>query len=260
MSVLDDFCLDDKVAIVTGAARGLGKAMAEGLAQAGADIVIPDVQEELAEKTASEIEEIGVKTLPLHTDVTKPKSVESMVDQVLEKWDKVDILINNAGVCRNVPAEEMDEEKWDEVIDVNLKGVFLCSREVGNHMIERDDGGSIINVSSMSGFIANFPQPQVAYNASKAGVRMITKSLASEWAEYDIMVNGIAPGYMATEMTEKFVSANPEETERHWIEPTPMKRLGEPEELAGAAVFLSSEASSFMTGSTVIIDGGFTAR
>lgn len=260
MNILDEFQLEGKVAIVTGAGRGLGKAMAKGLAQAGADIVIPDIREDLARQAAEDIEQFGVKTLPLHTDVTEVESVREMVSKVVKEWGKIDTLVNNAGICRNVPAEEMSEEDWDRVIDVNLKGVFLCGREVGNRMIEQGDGGSIINISSMSGFIANFPQPQVAYNASKAGVTMITKSFASEWAEHDIRVNAVAPGYMNTEMTQKFIDSNPEKAEEYWIKPTPMKRLGEPNELAGAAVYLASEASSFMTGSTMIIDGGYTAR
>jgi len=260
MSVLDRFSLDGKVAVVTGGGRGLGKAMAKGLAEVGANLAIPDIQEELAEESAADLEEHGVETLSIHADVTDPESVENMVDRVLEKWGRIDILLNNAGICRNIKAEEMSEAEWDAVIDVNLKGVFLCSREVGKHMIDRGEGGSIVNISSMSGFIVNYPQPQASYNASKAGVTMITKSLASEWAQHGIRVNQIAPGYMATEMTKKYKSAHPEEAEDFWIEPTPMERLGEPDELAGAAVYLASDASSFTTGSTITIDGGYTVR
>lgn len=260
MSVLEDFDLSGKTAVVTGGARGLGKAMAKGLAEAGADIAIPDLQIDLARKTADELEEIGTSTMAIHADVTDDQSVKEMAKKVTEKWNSIDILINNAGICRNVPAKDMSEKEWDEVIEVNLKGVFLCAREVGKRMIESDHGGSVINISSMSGFIVNYPQPQISYNASKAGVTMITKSLASEWAKHDIRVNEIAPGYMATEMTKKYTSTHPEETEKYWIEPTPMKRLGEPRELAGAAVYLASDASSFMTGSTLTIDGGYTIR
>lgn len=261
MSILEKFELQGKVAIVTGGARGLGKAMAQGLAEAGANVAIPDLQKKLASSTATELaEDKEVDTLALKTDVTDAKSVSRMVTKVLDKWGHIDILINNAGVCRNIPAEDMDEKEWDEVINVNLKGVFLCSREVGKNMIAEGSGGSIINISSMSGFIVNYPQPQISYNASKAGVTMITKSLASEWAQYNIRVNAIAPGYMSTEMTKKYKEANPKKVNEYWVKPTPMKRLGEPEELAGAAVYLSSEASSYMTGSTLNIDGGYTIR
>lgn len=260
MSVLDKFSLDGKVTIVTGGGRGLGKAMARGLAEAGADIAIPDIQKELAEESAAELAKVGADTLPIQADVTEVGSVVNMVERVVEEFGKIDILVNNAGICKNIAAEEMDEEDWDQVIDVNLKGVFLCAREVGKHMIERDNGGSIINISSMSGFIVNYPQPQASYNASKAGVTMITKSLASEWAKHGIRVNQIAPGYMATEMTKKYKSTHPEEAEEYWVKPTPMERLGEPDELSGAAVYLASEASSFATGSTLIIDGGYTIR
>lgn len=260
MTILDEFSLEGKVAIVTGAGRGLGKAMAKGLAEVGADIVVAELQKNLAEESAADLAEIGVNTLPVQTDVTNVHSVKEMVSRALDNWSKVDILLNNAGVCRNIPAEKMSEEEWDKVINVNLKGVFLCAREVGKHMIERGGGGAIINVSSMSGSIANYPQPQIAYNVSKAGVTMVTKSLASEWAEHDIRVNEIAPGYMGTEMTKKFMTSHPEDIDEFWLKPTPMKRVGEPEELAGIAVYLASEASSFMTGSTVTIDGGYTVR
>jgi len=260
MSLLDQFRLEGKVAIVTGGGRGLGKAMARGMAEAGAKLAIPDIQKDLAEESAADLAELGVDTLPIHADVTDAESVERAVERVLEEWGRIDVLLNNAGICKNIPAEDMSEADWQEVIDVNLKGVFLCAREVGSHMIERGEGGSIVNISSMSGFIVNYPQPQVSYNASKAGVTMITKSLASEWAQHGIRVNQIAPGYMATEMTKKYKSSHPEEAERFWITPTPMQRLGEPEELAGAAVYLASEASSFTTGSTIVIDGGYTVR
>ncbi len=259
-NIMDKFRLDGKVAVVTGGGRGLGKEMARGLAEAGADIAIPDIQEDLAERSASDLEKIGVETLPIQADVTEVESVVNMVERVVEKFGKIDILVNNAGICKNIAAEEMDKNDWDQVIDVNLNGVFLCAREVGKHMIERGEGGSIINISSMSGFIVNYPQPQASYNASKAGVTMITKSLASEWAEHGIRVNQIAPGYMATEMTKKYKSSHPEEAEEYWVKPTPMERLGEPEELSGAAVYLASDASTFTTGSTITIDGGYTIR
>lgn len=256
MSVLDKFKLDNKTAIVTGAARGLGKAMATGLAEAGANIVIPDIDLEAGEKAAKEIAETGVDTLALKTDVTKENDVKKMITDTLDRFDKIDILINNAGICKHIPAEKMSKEDWQEVVDINLTGVFLCAKEVGKHMLEIG-GGSIINISSMSGYIVNHPQPQSSYNTSKAGVSQLTKSLAAEWAEHNIRVNGIAPGYMKTKLTAQFLEEQPEMKE-YWVEPTPMKRMGIPEELQGTAVYLASDASSFMTGNIIIIDGGYT--
>lgn len=259
MAILDQFRLDGKTAIVTGGARGNGRAIARGLAEAGADVAIPDLLQDVAEQTRREIEEIGVEALAMRVDVTEPDQVQEMVDEVLRRWGQIDILVNNAGIARNEPAEEMSDETWYEVIDVNLNAVFLCSRAAGKHMVERGRG-SVINISSMSGFVANFPQPQVSYNAAKSGVTMLTKSLASEWAEYGVRVNAIAPGYIETDMTKGFIEDNPETVQQHWVEPTPMQRLGRPEELAGAAVYLASDAASFTTGDTMIVDGGYTTR
>ncbi|MDI3548796.1 MAG: hypothetical protein PWR10_2448 [Halanaerobiales bacterium] len=256
MSILSKFKLENKTAIVTGAARGLGMAMAIGLAEAGANIVIPDIDYEEARKTASEIAELGVETLALKTDVTDEEDVSRMVAETLERFGQIDILINNAGICKHIPAEEMSKKDWEEVINVNLTGVFLCAREVAKPMIKAKKG-SIINIASMSGYIINYPQPQVSYNASKAGVIHLTKSLAAEWAKYNIRVNAIAPGYMKTKMTAQFLEKKPEMKE-FWVAPTPMKRMGKPEELQGAAVYLASDASSFMTGNVLIIDGGYT--
>lgn len=259
MNVLDKFILEGKKAIVTGAGRGLGEAMAVGLAQAGADVAVPDVRVESARDTAERIEEIGKSSMALDVDVTDRKEVEEMVERVMKEWGQVDVLVNNAGIVKNVPAEEMSEEEWEAVMDVNLKGVFLSSQAVGKRMIE-GEGGAIINIASMSGMIVNYPQPQCSYNASKAGVSMLTKSLASEWAEDNVRVNAIAPGYMATEMTKQFVRKNEETVEENWLEPTPMGRMGEPEELVGAVVYLASPASSFMTGHVMVVDGGYTVR
>lgn len=259
MSILDKFKLEDKKAIVTGGARGLGKAMAKGLAEAGADIAIADTKLELAQQSAKELRQLNVDSLAIKTDVSQAREVHQMVSEVVDEWGRVDILLNDAGICRNAPAEEMSEEDWDDVIDTNLKGVFLCCREVGERMVKRKEG-VIINVSSMSAIIVNYPQPQIGYNASKAGVTMLTKSLALEWSKYNIRVNEIAPGYMETAMTEPFLKENPEVVKKHWIQVTPMKRLGQPEELAAAAIYLASDASSFMTGQTLILDGGYTIR
>ena len=209
MNTLNKFKLENKTAIVTGAARGLGKAMAAGLAEAGTNIVIPDINYKGAQEAAAEISELGVDTMPLETDVTDEHSVKKMAEKTLKKFDKIDILINNAGIVVHEPAEEMSKKDWEEVINVNLTGVFLCSQAAANNMKE-NDGGSIINIASMSGYIVNFPQPQISYNTSKAGVIQMTKSQAAEWAKYNIRVNAIAPGYMKTDMTKKYVDNNPE--------------------------------------------------
>ncbi|SDL65678.1 SDR family oxidoreductase [Halarsenatibacter silvermanii] len=255
-NLFDDFRLEGKTALVTGAARGLGKAMAEGLMEAGADLVIPDIEIEKARETAEILRERwegGV--LVTKTDVTDKNAVKEMTDKTLKEFNSLDILVNNAGIVINKPAEEMSFEEWKRVIDVNLNGVYLCSREAARPMIEQESG-SIINIASMSAKIVNNPQPQASYNASKAGVEHLTRSLAAEWAEYNIRVNCISPGYMRTEITKKF--EDKDYVQDKWIEPTPMKRMGEPEELKGAAVYLASEASSFMTGHSLVIDGGYT--
>jgi NAD(P)-dependent dehydrogenase (short-subunit alcohol dehydrogenase family) len=259
VGILSKFKLEDKIAIVTGAARGLGMAMANGLAEAGANIVIPDIDYETAEKTARDLANKGVKTLALKTDVADENNVANMVFRTIDEFGKIDILVNNAGIGKQIPAEKMSKEDWEDVININLTGVFLCAREVGKKMIEARQG-SIINIASMSGYIVNYPLPQTAqasYNASKAGVVQLTKSLAAEWAGYNIRVNAIAPGYMKTKMTANYLKMHPE-MEEIWVRLTPMKRMGLPEELQGAAVYLASDASSFMTGNTLIIDGGYT--
>jgi len=178
--------------------------------------------------------------------------VDRAVQVSLDRFGRIDILVNNAGICIHENAEDMTDEQWDAVMDVNLKGVFYCCRAVGKVMIKQG-GGKIVNVASMSALIVNRPQNQVSYNASKAGVVMLTKSLAVEWAQYGIRVNAISPGYMLTEMTRKVSHMFP-----LWEPMVPMRRLGEPEELRGALLFLVSDASSYVTGHNLIVDGGYT--
>ncbi len=252
MDIISKFNLKGKKAYVTGGARGIGKCTAIALAEAGADIAIVDMDILEAEKTVRELEVHGVKSIALKTDVTNPDDVNNMIDTILEAFGTIDIAFNNAGICSNVKAEEMSYEAWKKVIDVNLTGVFLTSQAVGRVMI-KNGKGSIINTASMSGHIVNTPQPQSAYNASKAGVIMLTKSLAVEWAPYNIRVNCISPGYIGTEMTLKATNWIPS-----WIQATPVKRMGTPEELQGAVIYLASDASSFTTGSDIVIDGAFT--
>ncbi|MEL0537567.1 glucose 1-dehydrogenase [Staphylococcus debuckii] len=258
MNILEQFRLDDKVAIVTGGAMGLGQAMATALAQAGANIVIADIREDVAEATATTIRETEqVKTTALKVDVTNPDDVQKMVDDVVEEYGKIDILINNAGMTINEKAEDMTYEQWNKVINLNLNGVFLVAQAVGRQMIKQGYG-SIVNTSSMSGLIANKPQEQCSYNASKAGVIMLTKSLAMEWSKYNIKVNTIAPGYMKTELTKPFFEQGGAMID-DWMGFTPMGRPGLPEELGGIVVYLASDASSFAQGSVFTIDGGYTA-
>lgn len=257
-NILEQFKLDGKVAIVTGGAMGLGKAMATALAQAGADIVIADINEEIADNTAKEISETeNVEAIALKVDVTNPDAVNQMVEEVTKQFNKIDILVNNAGMTINAKAEEMSFEDWNKVINLNLNGIFLVAQSVGRVMIKQGYG-SIINTSSMSGLIANKPQEQCSYNASKAGVIMLTKSLAMEWSKYNIKVNTIAPGYMKTELTKPFFDQGGEMIE-DWMVFTPMGRPGTPNELGGIVVYLASDASSFAQGSVFTIDGGYTA-
>ena len=206
--------------------------------------------------TAEEIRDKGRRALSIQADVRQRESVQAMVDETLAEFGKIDFLMNNAGITIWGEAEDFSEEDWRKVMDVNLNGLFFCSQAVGRHMIERRSG-CIINIASMSGLIVNRPQGQASYNTSKAAVIHLTKSLAAEWAQHNIRVNCLAPGYMGTSMAKPFF--DDPEYGGVWIAAIPMKRPGEPEELGPAAVFLASEASSYMTGATIVIDGGYTA-
>lgn len=257
MGILDLFKLENRVSIVTGGSRGLGKAMAAGLAEAGSHIVIADIDKDEADRTAEAFRALGVRALSIRTDVTNEEQVREMTDKVLAEFGSIDVLVNNAGIALHEKTEDLSFGDWNRVIDLNLNSVFLVSREVGKVMI-RQRKGSIINIASMSALIANTPQPQSAYNASKSGVIMLTKSLASEWAQHNIRVNAIAPGYMKTALTKPFFEEGGDMVKR-WMEMTPLGRPGNPEELAGIALYLASDASSFATGSVFTIDGGYTA-
>ncbi|MFI7536010.1 SDR family NAD(P)-dependent oxidoreductase [Streptosporangium sp. NPDC049376] len=253
MTVLDTFSLQGKVAVVTGASRGIGRALAQALGEAGAAVAVTARTVEAAERAAGELQASGITALPVGLEVTDPVQVDRMVELVGERLGPIDVLVNNAGISIGRAALDTPDELWREVLATNLDGVWYCSKAVGARMAERG-GGSIVNIGSMSAMIVNRPRWQPAYLASKAAVHQLTKALAAEWAPYGIRVNALAPGYILTE-----ASPVDQPEYREWcVEPAAMKRYGLPEELGPAVVFLAGQASSFMTGSVVVIDGGFT--
>lgn len=250
------FDLSGKIALVTGAGGGIGSSIAITLANAGADVAIADSNSANAERTAFEVKATGRRAVALTVDVREPDSVATMVDDATEQLGEIDILVNGAGIAFNKPSEDLTPEEWLRVIDVNLNGVFWCSQAAGRRMLARRNG-VIVNIASMSGVIANKPQPQSHYNASKAGVIMLTQSLAAEWADRNVRVNAVSPGYIGTEMT--MLGMNTPEWKKTWLEMTPMARVGKPVEIANAVWYLASDAASFATGSNLIVDGGYTA-
>lgn len=256
MGIIEKMRLDGKKGFVTGGARGIGKSTATAFAEAGADVAIIDVDFAEAEKTAADIAgETGRKVIAIKTDCTDPKQVEDMVLQVTKELGGLDFCHNNAGICINVPAEEMTFEQWNKVINVNLNGIFLTDIAAGKYMLAHG-GGSIINTASMSAHIVNVPQPQCAYNASKAAVIQLTKSLAIEWAKRGVRVNSLSPGYIGTELTLNSPTLIP--LIEKWNEMAPLGRMGKPEELAAICVYLAGDASSFTTGADFVVDGAFT--
>lgn len=258
MSDLSIFSLEGKTAVVTGGERGIGFEIALGYAKAGADIVIAGIREDEFEHAAGLIRQQNVRCVCIPTDVSKEASVKDMVKKVTETFPGIDILVNNAGVNAPYPAESMPLEAWQRVMDVNFTGVFLVSREVGGVMLGQKSG-SIINIASMSGLVVNpSPQTQCHYNASKAGVIMLTKCMAAEWAERGVRVNAIAPGFMRTPLTAKRLSIPDDPVVKKWVDLTPMKRIGNPTELVGLALYYAGGASSYTTGAVMPVDGGYT--
>jgi NAD(P)-dependent dehydrogenase (short-subunit alcohol dehydrogenase family) len=253
---LEKLRLDGRVAVVTGGGRGIGLACAEALAEAGARIVIADIDEAVAEEGRASLDGKGYPVQSLVLDVTKPDEVTRAADGVVAGHGRVDVLVANAGIARSgTPAEDLSDEHWLNVNDVNYNGVFWCNRAFGRHMLKAGRG-AIVNIGSMSGFIVNRPQKQAYYNASKAAVHQLTRSLAAEWADRGVRVNAVAPTYIDTPLT-RFGGETAGMMEA-WLRDTPMGRMGRPDEIASVVHFLASDAASLMTGSIVLADGGFT--
>ncbi|MFC5449251.1 SDR family NAD(P)-dependent oxidoreductase [Paenibacillus aestuarii] len=253
---LELFKLDGRVALITGGTGGLGKVMAQALAEAGADVVVTSRNKEKAVASAEAIaQSTGRRTLGIAVDVTVAEQVDAMVESVIGEFGRIDILINNAGINVRKPIEEFDEASWDLVQNTNLKAPFLCSRAVGKVM-KQQRYGRVINMSSMLGSIA-LPE-RGAYCSSKGGLIQLTKVLALEWAPYNITVNALCPGPFATELNQ--VVMNNPEANKFFIDNIALGRWGRQEELIGAVVYMASDASSFMTGTSLVVDGGWTAR
>ena len=246
--------LTGKVAIVTGAGRGIGKGIARALGDAHASVIVNDVDLDVATEVARQIESSGGRALPVRADVRKGDEISRMVDTAVKELGGIHILVNNAGIVLRKPAEEIAEEEWDRLIDINLKGTFLCAQAVAKAMMGAGQGGRIINLSSIMGGVA-LP-PRAAYCASKGGIIALTQDLAAEWAKHGITVNAIAPGWTVTEMTQSYFSQEP--VRQFLLERIPLNRLGKPEDMAHLAVFLASDYSDYITGQTIYVDGGWT--
>ncbi len=226
------------------------------LARAGAHVVVADIDGATGEDAAAEVRTLGRRALAVRTDVAERASVVAMVDATIAGFGRIDVLVNGAGVCVNEKAEDMTAEDWRRVVDIDMNGVFWCSQAVGRTMIARR-AGSIVNIASMSGHIVNRPQPQSAYNAAKAAVIHLTRSLAVEWAGHGVRVNSVSPGYIGTEMTQRGMRT-PGWGET-WMDLSPMRRMGTPADVANAVWYLASDAATFVTGTDLVVDGGYTA-
>ncbi|MFS0863326.1 SDR family NAD(P)-dependent oxidoreductase [Fredinandcohnia sp. 179-A 10B2 NHS] len=251
---LPSFELKNKVAVVTGAGRGIGRAIAIGFAEAGADVALLSRTEQDLEEVAAIIKDLGRKAYIVKTDVTKREEVSSAVERVLEQAGKIDILVNNAGMNIRSKALEVTDEEWQTIMNTNLTSAFMMAQEVGRVMKEQNHGGKIINISSVAGTVAL--RTGVVYAATKAAIIQMTKVLAMEWGQYGINVNSIGPWYFKTPLTEKLLQD--EQYVNDILAVTPIKRIGELPELVGPAVFLSSDAGNYVTGQTLFVDGGMT--
>jgi 2-deoxy-D-gluconate 3-dehydrogenase len=251
--ILEMFSLKGKSGIVTGAGSGIGKAIAKGLVQAGAEIVIVGRNRERLEKAATEIEKFGGPVIALQADISKMEEIKKVVDRAVKEFGKIDFLFNNAGIVRRAPSEDFTEKDWDETISTNLKGPFFLAQAVARVMISQKRKGKIINTSSLSAVQGGKRVP--AYAASKGGLSQVTKSMANDWAKYNILVNALGPGWVKTELTKPL-----QQDRERYAEITnriPLGRWADPEDLMGAAVFLASDASDYITGQTIFVDGGW---
>ena len=257
-TIMERFRLDERVGLVTGGGSGIGRGFAHALGEAGAKVAIVDIDTAASESVAHELTAKGVDAIALTIDVTRPEQTQQMVDDVVRHWGTLTIGVNNAGIAGWFDAETMPEQEWRKVMTLNLDGVFYCAQAEGRVMLEAGYG-KIINTASMSAHIVNYPQNQAAYNASKAGVLHLTRTLAAEWAARGVRVNSISPGYTRTALVDRFI-AEPVGAEKYplWMERTPMGRMAEVDDLVGAMVYLASEASDFTTGHDIIIDGGYS--
>jgi len=254
MNYIEKFRLDDKVAIVTGGSKGLGRSIALGMAEVGAKVVVVSRTEKLIKETADEILSRGGEAIAIPVDVRREEDIERAVNITMDKFDRLDILINNAGIAPMHPTLDVPTNEWNDVINTNLTSSFIFSKIAVKNAMKKQGGGKIINIGSVLGFMASNVAPH--YCAAKAGLAHLTKALALEWARYNINVNCIAPGFFKTEMTK--MQQEDAAHQRFMNFKIPFKRLGEPEEIVSTAIFLASEASNYITGATVIVDGGYS--
>ena len=256
MHIKDLFDLTGKTAIITGGGRGLGEQMAEGLAEAGANIVLCSRKKEVCQQVADRLATMGVKTLALACDISQPEDIKNVVHQTIETFGRIDILINNSGATWGAPVEEMPLEAWQKVMNINVTGTFLMSQEAGKQMIKQK-AGKIINIASIAGLGGTDPQymDTIGYNTSKGAVITFTKDLAVKWGQHNIQVNAIAPGFFPTKMSGAIM----EQGKDYFLSQTPLKRFGSEADLKGASVFLASAASNYITGDILAVDGGVHA-
>lgn len=253
MTIFDKFSLAGKVAVVTGGNRGIGRGIVDGFAEAGAQVVIAARDSAKSEAAVAEIKARGGRAVAVTADVSERDSLQALHDEVVDRFGTVDVLVNNAGIGFHADALELDDSEWRRLFDTNLDAVWKASQIFGRTMV-KNERGSIVNIGSMSGLIVNRPQWHSPYGISKAAVHHLTRSLAAEWATKGVRVNAIAPGYVQTEIA----STEYEDYRHYWRDEVPMQRYGSVEEIAPTALYLATEASSFMTGSIIVIDGGYT--
>ncbi len=258
-NIMQRFSLEGKTALVTGGAQGIGKAYCEALGGAGAKVAVVDINVKAAEETAHALSKQGIEAIAIETDVTKPDAVQNMVQTVVKTWGKLTIGVNNAGMGMWSDALSMPFDDWRKILALNLDAVFLCAQAEAQVM-QKTGYGKIINTASMSAHISNTPQNQCAYNASKAGVLHLTRSLAAEWAPHKICVNSISPGYTKTDLVDKLLKTPEGKTMLpRWLERIPMGRMATTEDLQGAIVYLAASVSDYTTGADLVIDGGYCA-